>query len=506
MAVLPRNLANRVWLARHSRRTVLQAGSLGLLGLGMADLSAVRALANPARTTPAKSVIFVFLNGGISHQDSFDMKPEAPLEVRGEFRPIPTRTPGLEICEHMPLLAQQSERYAVVRSIASGSSGHEEACHMLFTGRLDFPAGFSLARVPSPNEWPSLASQVTYLTRGRNSLPPAAVLPQPSVNEANAFRPGQYAGKLGARHEAWHLHVAAACALGNGACPNCFRFEGTPFEHESKTIFDMPVLTLPDGGRPRLDNRLGLLAQIEDQQRRLEQGAEQANLDRNRQQAISVLADPRVQSAFDVEQAEPATLARYGKNKFGLSLLMARRLVEAGCPFVTMVWENPFPSKPIPAGCTYNWDSHAVNCHIFEDSRWRFPVYDQAVSALIEDLHARGLDKKVLLGVTGEFGRTPRLEQKVGTQTAVTQPGRDHWPQAMSLIVSGGGMRTGQIIGATNARGEHPVERILSPNDLWATVYHHLDIDYNASLNDFSGRPQPILPFGQPIDELLPPA
>ncbi|MFN5297730.1 MAG: DUF1501 domain-containing protein, partial [Planctomycetaceae bacterium] len=410
MAVLPRNLANRVWLARHSRRTVLQAGSLGLLGLGMADLSAVRALANPARTTPVKSVIFVFLNGGISHQDSFDMKPEAPLEVRGEFRPIPTRTPGLEICEHMPLLAQQSERYAVVRSIASGSSGHEEACHMLFTGRLDFPAGFSLARVPSPNEWPSLASQVTYLTRGRNSLPPAAVLPQPSVNEANAFRPGQYAGKLGARHEAWHLHVAAACALGNGACPNCFRFEGTPFEHESKTIFDMPVLTLPDGGRPRLDNRLGLLAQIEDQQRRLERGAEQANLDRNRQQAISVLADPRVQSAFDVEQAEPATLARYGKNKFGLSLLMARRLVEAG---VNLVQVN--------LGKNSSWDTHRRNFPNLRDNL--FPHFDRGVSGLLDDLAESGLLDSTLVVVTGEFGRTPKINPRTG---------RDHFPRAFN--------------------------------------------------------------------------
>ncbi|MFM7160285.1 MAG: DUF1501 domain-containing protein [Planctomycetaceae bacterium] len=479
MAVLSRNLANRAWQARQSRRTLLQAGSLGLLGFGLADLSAARALANPGRTEPIRSVIFVFLNGGISHQDSFDMKPEAPLEVRGEFRPIPTRNPGLEICEHMPLLALQSERYAVVRSIASGSSGHEEACHMLFTGRLDFPAGFSLARVPSPNEWPSLASQVTYLTRGRNSLPPAAVLPQPSVNEANAFRPGQYAGKLGARHEAWHLHVAAACALGNGACPNCFRFEGTPFEHESKTIFDMPVLTLPDGGRPRLDNRLSLLAQIEDQQRRLEQGAEQANLDRNRQQAISVLADPRVQSAFDIEQADPATLARYGKNKFGLSLLMARRLVEAG---VNLVQVN--------LGKNSSWDTHRRNFPNLRDNL--FPHFDRAVAGLLDDLAESGLLESTLVVVTGEFGRTPKINP---------DGGRDHWGPVMSSLFAGAGVRGGTVLGATDKIAAQPTADRQTVENLAATMLHTLGVPHDAQWVDVDGRPHEVYRAG-PIEGL----
>src|SRR5262245_48910771 len=248
---------------------MIQAGSIGLMGLGMADVMAARALAGDRRSTPEKSVIFIFLNGGISHQDSFDLKPEAPEEVRGEFRPIATATPGIDICEHLPRLARQSERYALVRSMATNSSGHEEACHMLFTGRLDFPAGFSLARVPSPNEWPSMAAQVTYATRGRRNLPPAAVLPEPSVNEAASVRPGQYAGKLGPRYEAWHLNIAAQCPLGNGACPHCFRFDEDSFHHAAPTIFDAPTLTLPEGGRGRLDRRVGLLEYIETQQRRL---------------------------------------------------------------------------------------------------------------------------------------------------------------------------------------------------------------------------------------------
>jgi hypothetical protein len=179
--------------------------------------------------------------------------------------------------------------------------------------------------------------------------------------------------------------------------------------------------------------------------------------------------------------------------------LLARRLVEHGATFVTMVLENPsFPTESFPADVTYNWDSHAVNCHIFTDSKYRFPMYDKAVTALIDDLYVRGLDRRVLLIVTGEFGRTPRLSYADG------RPGRDHWPQAMSVLVSGGGMRTGQVVGSTNSRGEHPKNRPLTPNDLWATMFRHLGIDYaHTSFLNHTGRPMPILPFGSPIEELF---
>jgi uncharacterized protein (DUF1501 family) len=151
----------------------------------------------------------------------------------------------------------------------------------------------------------------------------------------------------------------------------------------------------------------------------------------------------------------------------------------------------------------YNWDSHAVNCHLFADAKIRFPIYDRAITALVEDLYDRGLDKKVMLVVTGEFGRTPRISSQVGSQTGVMQPGRDHWPGAMSVLVAGAGMRTGQVVGSTNSKGEYPQDRPLTPNDLWATVYRHLGIDYTQSFPDNSGRPMPILPFGEPIAELL---
>jgi len=178
---------------------------------------------------------------------------------------------------------------------------------------------------------------------------------------------------------------------------------------------------------------------------------------------------------------------------------LARRLVEAGATFVTMVMENPVaPGQQYPKGVIYNWDSHAVNGHIFDDAKFRLPIYDKTVTALVEDVYARGLDKKVLVIVTGEFGRTPRLSYAEG------RPGRDHWPQAMSMLVCGGGMRTGQVVGSTDAKGQHPKDRPLSPNDLWATMFKHLGIDYtNTSFPDHNGRPMPILPDGEPIAELL---
>src|SRR5690242_13941174 len=186
-----------------TRRAALRAGSMGLLGLSLAERSAPLALAEAGLARPKRSVIFIFLTGGLSHQDSFDLKPDAPDSMRGEFRPIATRTPGMQVCEHLPLLAQRSERFALVRSVGTASDGHEVACHMLLTGRLDLPVGFGIDRVPSGNEWPSIPALVTHLARGRNNLPPAIVLPQPSINEAGRVRPGQFAGRLGPRWEAW---------------------------------------------------------------------------------------------------------------------------------------------------------------------------------------------------------------------------------------------------------------------------------------------------------------
>ena len=211
----------------------------------------------------------------------------------------------------------------------------------------------------------------------------------------------------------------------------------------------------------------------------------------------------KCRDAFDITQESAETRDRYGRHVYGQRALLARRLAEAGASFVTVTMENPCPGKEFPFGVTYNWDSHAVNCNMFTDLLMKLPMLDQSVAALIHDLYDRGLDKKIMLIVTGEFGRTPRINSTIGSQTKVMQPGRDHWPQAMSILVSGGGLKTGVVVGSTNSKAEHPKDRPLEPNDLWATVYKHLGIDPRTHLYDQQQRPVPILPFGEPIRELL---
>jgi len=235
------------------RRQILQGTAAGALGAAIAHNGTA------AERPATKSVIFVFLTGGISHIDTFDMKPDAPDGIRGEYKSIATRTPGVRVCEHLPMLAERSQMWSQVRSMTTDSSGHEPACHMMLTGRRDLPTGFNVNDSPSPNEWPTIPSVITYSLRG-TKLPPAAVLPEPSVNEVGRVRPGQYAGRMGSQWEGWHIDIAAKCPLGNGACPDCFRFEGTPFEHAARSIFDVPTLALPEGGHSRFAGRVGLLA------------------------------------------------------------------------------------------------------------------------------------------------------------------------------------------------------------------------------------------------------
>lgn len=456
-----------------SRRHALQLGALGALGT---SLSARAAAASAA--TSARNVLLVFLNGGVSQHDSFDLKPEAPADVRGEFLPIATATPGIHICEHLPELARRSNDYALHRAIATDSSGHEEACHMLFTGRLDLPPGFSLLNVPSPNEWPSLAAQVTYALRDRSGLPPAAVLPQPSINEAAKVRPGQYAGRLGPKFEAWHLDIASKCPLGNGACPNCFRFDADHFEHAAQSIFDVPLLSLPDGGAARLSGRVGLLSAAE-QQQHLSELAALHELERIRNQAISILADERTRQAFDVERADPAIVERYGRNKFGLSLLMASRLLEAGVRFVQ-----------VNLGKNSSWDTHVRN--FVNLKRNLFPYFDQSVSALLDDLRATGRLDDTLVVVTGEFGRTPKINKDAG---------RDHWGPVMTSLFAGAGVRGGQVIGRTDGLAAYPTDEMVTVENIAATMLAALGIPRDQEWFDVDGRPHAMY-RAEPIERL----
>jgi hypothetical protein len=321
---------------------------------------------------------------------------------------------------------------------------------------------------------------LTYLTRGRNNLPPAIVLPQPSVNEDGFVRPGQYAGRLGPRWEAWHVDIAAKCPLGNGACPQCFRFDGSRFHHAADTIFDTPMLTLPEGGQLRLRDRSGLLRNIEDQQRDLARAAEAAKADRFRQQAISVLADPKVRAAFDVEKADARTLERYGKNKFGLSLLMAYRLALTG---VNLAQVN--------LGKNSSWDTHFGNFVNLKNNL--LPYLDRAVAALLDDLHDSGLLENTLVIMTGEFGRTPKINKDAG---------RDHWGPVMTVLLAGGGVRGGQVLGASDRLAAYPATDRQTPENIAATIYHTLGIPRSVSWHDVDGRPYELY-RGEPLAGLM---
>ena len=465
-----------------SRRSALTAGALGFGGLCLPDLFRMRAAKAAATPTgaataaaPDTSVIFVWLPGGPPHLDTYDLKPNAPAEIRGPYKPIATRAPGLEVCELLPMHAAVADRFTLVRSVAHKFADHGGGHKRFLTGRdPKEPTGFV-------NDYPAVGSIVAKMREHvRNGLP----------NYVAGMNPGR---------AAVDTYSFGSAYLGGAYVP--FNAAGDP----SLPTWKVENIDLPTAATGRLDDRLALLASLDGLRRDVDSSGTMDAMDDFRRQAVDLLTAPAAREAFDLSKEPDAVRDRYGRHAWGQRALLARRLVEAGVSFVTMVMENPYQSGvPQLKQGVYNWDSHAVNCHIFDDMQVRAPIYDRAVSALVEDLYARGLDKRTLLVVTGEFGRTPRIENNKGTQTGVMQPGRDHWPGAMSMLLAGGGMRTGQVVGSTNSKGEHPHTRPLTPNDLWATVYRHLGIDPDHAFPDHGGRPMPILPFGEPIRELLP--
>lgn len=455
-----------------SRRWFLRAGALGVGGLTLAEAMRARAQAGGTLDT---SVIFVWLPGGPPHLDMYDMKPGAPVDYRGPLSPIATKVPGVEVCEWMPLHAACADKYAVIRSIAHQFADHGGGHKRFMTGRdPKEPTGFV-------NDYPAAPSIVAKCREQRTSGLPGYL----------SFTDG---GRDGV-----DVYSFGAAYLGSAYAP--FTIPGDP----SQADFQVSNLALDKSLSERLDDRRLLLTGFDNLRRKVDQSGRMEAVDSFHRQAIGLLTSDRTRRAFDLTQESEGTKARYGRHAWGQRALLARRLVEAGASFVTVVMENPYQSGvPWLKQGTYNWDSHAVNCHLYDDARVRFPIYDQAVTALIEDVYARGLDRQVLIVVTGEFGRTPRIEKNVvGSQTGVIQPGRDHWPNSMSMIISGGGLKVGQVVGSTTSRGETPKDRPLSPNDLWATVYRHLGIDTERSFPDYRGRPMPILPSGRPIAELV---
>jgi hypothetical protein len=465
-----------------TRRTALQAGAVGLLGLGMNHLQALRAVGPAPR---ARACIYIFLSGGLAQQDSFDLKPDAPDTIRGEFKPIATRTHGILICEHLPLLAQRSQWWSLVRSLTHPSNSHTHGHMMMLTGRTDVPPGFQFASEPKSTDWPSIASVAGYnAPRQSNNLPPAVVLPERLVHWSGRVLPGAYAGLMGKRRDPWFIE---ASPYGNpfwrGAYPEY------TFANETKKapttpddrVYQAPHLSLPEGlTANRLHGRLGLLADIEHQRRELEHGAE--DFDRHRQSAISLLAEPKVRRALDVTRADVKTLDRYGRNSFGWSLLMALRLVEAG---VTLVQVN--------LGNNETWDTHGDAFPRFKNKL--FPPTDKALSALLDDLHDMGLLDSTLIVMAGEFGRTPKLSN---LSESFNGPGRDHWGAVQTVFFAGGGTRGGVVVGSSDKNGGFPASSPQRPENMAATIYRALGIPATAMFHDELDRPHHIY-HGEPI-------
>ena len=447
-----------------SRRSFLEAGSLALGGLGLGDLLRSRSAAKEAgRVAADTSVILIWLQGGPSHMETYDLKPEAPIDYGGELRPIATAAPGMDVCELLPLHAQVADKFTLIRSISHGFANHA-------AGAGRFLSGYKPLFLLDPKaQYPCLGPVVAKMLEGRRD--PA--LPIYVGNQPNVYGGG-------------------SAALGPAYLP--FVVGGDP----NAPNFKVNNLSLSPKLKDRLGDRRFLLGSLDRLKREVDQSRVMESMDKYNQQAVNLLTSDRAQKAFDLSLESPKLRDKYGRHKWGQRALLARRLVEAGTTFVTMQMQNP----SVPGGIG-NWDIHAVNGHLYEDARARLPVFDQAIAALIDDIYQRGLDKKVMVIVSGEFGRTPRINPQKGTSSKVIQPGRDHYPGAMSVLVSGGGMETGQVIGSTTSKGERPKDRKLDPNDLLATVYRFLGIDYRKMVPDRAGRPVPLIPHGEPIRELL---
>ncbi|MEZ6141654.1 MAG: DUF1501 domain-containing protein [Zavarzinella sp.] len=456
-----------------NRRGFLQAGALGVGSLSFSNLLRLQAETQNHSSKDHPAVILLWLPGGAPHMEMYDMKPDAPEDYRGAFKPIASNVLGIDVCEHLPMHAKIADKFTVIRSVHHNFSDHGGGHKKFLTGRDPMsPVGFV-------NDYPMVGSLVSK-----------------SFENRDVGMPNYVAGMDNGRQGIDTFSFGAAY-LGRATTP--FMVPGDPCDAK----FGVQNLSIPAELADRLGDRRDLLKKLDTVRRDIDQSGAMSAMDAFDRKAVELATSTKARDAFDLSKEPMKLRERYGWHRYGQRALLARRLVEAGCTFVTMVLENPSPpGESFPKEATYNWDSHAVNCHIFEDSKFRFPYYDRAVTALIEDIYARGLDKRVMVIVTGEFGRTPRISYSVGTQTKVQQPGRDHWPQSMSMIVSGGGMTTGQIIGSTDSKGAHPKDRPLTPNDLWATMYAHLGINPEHSFPDHTGRPMPILPEGKVISEL----
>jgi len=424
------------------RRCLLKAGTVATAGLALTDMLHLKAAGAVRENAPCKSVIMIFLAGGPSHFETFDPKPLAPAEIRGPYGVINTKLPGVQFCETMPGFAKIADQFSVIRSCAHTNPGHGGGQRWMTTGHP--PAGLE---DELPHDYPQIGSVVAKMKTGRPVDMPAFVRIPPGSGRNDA-------AYLGPAFSAFHVYST-----------------GKPRGIDLENFVSLE----------RIEDRRALRKAFDLLQTKIEQSSAVTAMDALEQQAFDILSGKTARDAFEL-QREPRTLReRYGDHEAGKSLLLARRLVEAGVSFAS-----------VRIG---NWDHHGnAGGTIQSGAQENIPPIDQAVPALLADLRERGLDKEVLVMMWGEFGRTPRINQFVG---------RDHWPQAMSIMMAGGGVQPGRIIGATNAKGEHPQDNALTPSDVLATVYHQLGLDHRHEFLNSAGRPIPVLPGGEPIRALL---
>ena len=455
------------------RRQLLKFGLSGFASLSLSGLMRLRAQA-AARGEERTAIILVWLRGGCSHLDTWDPKPDASSDFRSPYTPINTNVPGTIVTELLPRISRIADRFNLLRSVAHTGGGHP-------AGSLQVLAGDTAAQDKTKPVLPDWMSIANYLRHEPGQQLPNYITVNP-VDRYDSFT------------------IAGATYLGPSYDP--FRVTGDP----NAPNFEVPNVGIQNKElAARLSSRVTLREKLDGLRRDIDATGELTALDNFDKAAVNLLTSPQAQHAFDLSQEPDALRDRYGRNQWGQQCLMARRLVEAGVEIITTEFDGPL------CGRVANWDDHAVNHHVFQAIKHRAPFFDQAVSALVEDVYERGLDKRVMVVVTGEFGRTPRISHVASSGGGVAsgakgtvQPGRDHWPRANTMLFAGGGMQTGQLIGKTDPRGEDPVERRVGPGDFLATIYHHLGIDAEqVAIPNFSGRPIPILPHGKPIPELL---
>jgi hypothetical protein len=458
-----------------TRRSFLVASGIGLAGLSSAGRAAPAIL---PRQRPARSAILFFLDGGASHIDTWDMKPDAPVEFRGEFRPVATSAPGVQLCEHLPYLGRQAHHLAVIRSLGHhgrGTGDHHAGYYYNLTGREPDPTFRQLLnnRKPLSTDWPFMGSVVARKRPPHPFLPSLIALPmKPGFPEYT--RPGQFAARLGSEYDPTYL-------LGR-------------LDHPLE--FTVPALTLDrDLDSRRLQSRRHLLHDIDEARRSYDMLS--TSFDHQQERAFSLLASPRTRNAFDLGKEPQAVRDRYGSTLPAMTLLLARRLVEAEVPFVSVFWlEDPKLDKLCNSGGS--WDTHGNNFNCLKDHL--LPQFDRAFAALIGDLHDRGLLDSTLLIITSEMGRHPRVGDR--RSGGVKGAGRDHWTNCMSTLLAGGGIRGGQVYGSSDKVAGYPADRPVAPEDIARTVYHALGID-DATLTDREGRPFSLTPEGRVLTELF---